>query len=132
MVGSLQCFYPRPDIAPPGPLSGGRSASRPAIFDHNAAALEIILVRLCPGETRAHGLPPPQVIRCRETPITGIACCCARAASGHAAAPPSVAKNFLVRCGLPCDPSAGGHSCNGGMIPRFHRAVCTDADGQVE
>jgi hypothetical protein len=25
---------------------------------------------------------------------------------------------------LPCDPSVGGHSCNGGMIPRFHRAVC--------
>jgi hypothetical protein len=27
-------------------------------------------------------------------PITGIADCCARAASGHAAAPPSMAKNF--------------------------------------
>jgi hypothetical protein len=27
-------------------------------------------------------------------PITGIAGCCARAASGHAVAPPSVAKNF--------------------------------------
>jgi hypothetical protein len=25
---------------------------------------------------------------------------------------------------LPCDPPTGGHSCNGGMIPRFHRAVC--------
>jgi len=30
---------------------------------------------------------------------------------------------FVVRCGLPCDPPVGGHSCNGGMIPRFHRAV---------
>jgi hypothetical protein len=29
-----------------------------------------------------------------RNPITGIAGCCARAASGHAAAPPSVAKNF--------------------------------------
>jgi hypothetical protein len=30
-----------------------------------------------------------------RNPITGIASCCARAASGHAAAaPPSVAKNF--------------------------------------
>src|SRR5262249_12178352 len=23
-----------------------------------------------------------------------------------------------------CDPPVGGHSCNGGMIPRFHCAVC--------
>jgi hypothetical protein len=30
---------------------------------------------------------------------------------------------FVVRCGLPCDPPVGGHSCNGGMIPRFHRVV---------
>src|SRR6516164_8839207 len=30
---------------------------------------------------------------------------------------------FVVGCSLPCDPPAGGHSCNGGMIPRFHRAV---------
>src|SRR5262249_45761603 len=28
---------------------------------------------------------------------------------------------FVVRCGVPCDPLVGGHSCNGGMIPRFHR-----------
>src|SRR5262249_49742046 len=35
---------------------------------------------------------------------------------------------FVVRCSLPCDPPVGGHSCNGGMIPRdggilprFHR-----------
>ncbi len=26
---------------------------------------------------------------------------------------------FVVRCGLPCDPPVGGHSCNGGMISRF-------------
>src|SRR5262249_26362971 len=31
---------------------------------------------------------------------------------------------FVVRCGLPCDPPVGGHSCNGAMIPRFHRPVC--------
>jgi hypothetical protein len=31
---------------------------------------------------------------------------------------------FGVRCSLPCDPLVGGHSCNGRMIPRFHRAVC--------
>jgi hypothetical protein len=31
---------------------------------------------------------------------------------------------LFVRCSLPCDPPVGGHSCNGEMIPRFHRAVC--------
>src|SRR5262249_8273875 len=31
---------------------------------------------------------------------------------------------FVVRCSLPCDPPVGGHSCNGGMIPRFRRLVC--------
>src|SRR5262249_2261614 len=46
-----------------------------------------------------------------------------RSASGHAAAPPSVAKKFRLRCSLPCDPPAGGHSCDGRMIPRFLRAV---------
>jgi len=35
-------------------------------------------------------------------PITGIAAGCERAASGHAtAAPPSVARIFVVRCSLP-------------------------------
>jgi hypothetical protein len=61
----------------------------------------------------------------RRKPITGIGVCCARTASGHAAAaPPRAVKNFVVRCSLPCDPPVGGHSCNGGMIPRFRRAVC--------
>src|SRR5262252_8822863 len=27
---------------------------------------------------------------------------------------------FVVRYSLPCDPPVGGHSCNGGIIPRFH------------
>src|SRR6516165_4831888 len=30
---------------------------------------------------------------------------------------------FVVGGGLPCDPPVGGHSCNGGMIPRFHRVT---------
>src|SRR5262245_19647031 len=30
---------------------------------------------------------------------------------------------FVVRYGLPCDPPVGVHSCNGQMIPRFHRTV---------
>jgi hypothetical protein len=29
---------------------------------------------------------------------------------------------------LPCDPPVGGHSCNRGMIPHLHRAVCDKAD----
>src|SRR5262249_28221006 len=31
---------------------------------------------------------------------------------------------FGVRCSLPCDPPVGGHSCNGGMIPRFPPLRC--------
>src|SRR5262249_25022753 len=30
---------------------------------------------------------------------------------------------FVVGYSLPCDPPVGGHSCNGGIIPRFHRAA---------
>src|SRR5262245_25530140 len=46
--------------------------------------------------------------------------CCAPAASGHALRRRRARlRNFVVRCGLPCDPPFGGHSCNGGMIPRF-------------
>src|SRR5262249_11507823 len=37
---------------------------------------------------------------------------------------------FVVRYGVPCDPPVGGHSCNGGMIPSFHRAVCERAIGR--
>src|SRR5262245_12349377 len=45
----------------------------------------------------------------------------------RAAKPPprrrALPRIFVVQCGLPCDPPGGGHSCNGGIIPRFHRAV---------
>src|SRR5262249_51792611 len=33
---------------------------------------------------------------------------------------------FVVGCGLPCDPPGGGHSLNGGMISRLHRAAIGD------
>ena len=36
---------------------------------------------------------------------------------------PAWLRIFVVGCSLRCDPPVGGHSCNGGMIPRFHRAV---------
>jgi hypothetical protein len=49
----------------------------------------------------------------------------------RAAMPPPLRRAWLrifaVRCGLPCDPPVGGHSCDAGMIPRFHRAV-SDSD----
>ena len=47
----------------------------------------------------------------------------ADAQPSRAAANQQGAAFFVVRCSLPCDPPAGGHSCNGGIIPRFHRAV---------
>src|SRR5262249_38941791 len=34
---------------------------------------------------------------------------------------------FVARCSLPCDPPVGGHSCNGGMIARFHHPVRNEA-----
>src|SRR5262249_10252834 len=49
------------------------------------------------------------------------------ARASRAATPPrrrAWLRIFVVGCSLPCDPPVGGHSCNGGMIPRFHRAVC--------
>jgi hypothetical protein len=53
-----------------------------------------------------------------------------------AATPPPHRRAWLrisvVQCGLPCDPPLGGHSCNGGIIPRFHRAVSLcDRPGQA-
>ena len=55
--------------------------------------------------------------------ITGIAGCCARAASGHAtAAPPSAASNSrrpMVTVIRPCRAR-----CVKGTIPRRERAVC--------
>src|SRR5262245_1908104 len=51
---------------------------------------------------------------------------------------------FVVRCGLPCDPPVGGHSCNGGMTARsvtkksdqnvcvcFGGSMCIRAAGQA-
>src|SRR5215831_17692647 len=39
---------------------------------------------------------------------------------------------FVVRCGLPSDPPVGGHSCNGGMIPRFEPLVVSGGKAQNE
>src|SRR5262245_36727878 len=39
---------------------------------------------------------------------------------------------FVVGCSLPCDPPVGGHSCNGGMIPRFQPLVVRGGKAQSE
>jgi len=58
-------------------------AERPPVFDCHILALEEAAI----GQTLAK---PGQKMRgVSGYPITGIGCCCARAASGHAAAPPS-------------------------------------------
>src|SRR6516225_7164355 len=51
-----------------------------------------------------------------STPITGIADCCARAASGHVAAPPSAAINSRRRIWIAMRPSHGGHATGGDDI----------------
>jgi len=66
---------------------------RPAIFDRDVLALDIA------GRLEALAKYAQTIAEISgdaewRTPITGIADCCARAASGHAAAPPTVAKNF--------------------------------------
>src|SRR5262249_18023828 len=84
-----------------------------------------ILSLSAPDGTRADASRTPQAMRCRET-RSPAALAVGRAP--RAATPPrrraAWLRIFVVRCSLPCDPPAGGHSCNGGMIPRFDRAVC--------
>jgi hypothetical protein len=63
---------------------------RRAVFDHDVLALDEACFLQALAE-RGHQVSG---IVSRRKLITGIAGCCARAASGHAAAPPSVAKNF--------------------------------------
>jgi hypothetical protein len=68
--------------------------SRPAIFNHNVAAFNVAGFVQAPPETVQPGVSDSGDPEFRY-PITGMAACCARAASGHAtAAPPSVAKNI--------------------------------------
>src|SRR5262249_39895329 len=63
-------------------------------------------------------------------PITGIAGCCARAASGHvAAAPPSAASNSRRPMVTVIRPSHA--RCVEGRIPRHERAVFTFKEGRM-
>ena len=65
----------------------------PAIYDGDVFALDIARL-LQPGEMRACASASVRAMCAPRNPITGIAVCCARAASGHAAAaPPSSVMN---------------------------------------
>ena len=105
---------------PGGNLTGANS------FIGELAAKRLELLReLLPGVTRVTALVNP------SGPLAEPAL---RDIEPAARAPPRAATPsprrrawlsiFVVRCGLPCDPPVGGHSCNGGTIPRFYRPVC--------
>ena len=67
---------------------------RPAVFDRDVLALDDSRLPSGPGGTRPRGAQIASSDVLRRNPITGIAGCCARAASGHAAAaPPSSVMN---------------------------------------
>jgi hypothetical protein len=68
------------------PRQAVRIVIRPANIDRQVLAFDIV-----------HILEPLAGAPLCNSPITGIACCCARAASGHAAALPSPAMNSRRR-----------------------------------
>ena len=69
--------------------AGSRSyCLRPAILDRHVLTLDIAGSRSDPGGTRRQGARRVTGDQPLRNPITGIAGCCARAASGHAAAAP--------------------------------------------
>jgi hypothetical protein len=65
----------------------------PPVFDRHVLALDIACVLQALAKS-AHTFTIASGDWMLRNPITGVALCCARAASGHAAAPPSEAKNF--------------------------------------
>src|SRR5215471_14326245 len=74
---------------------------------------------------RADGPPTRQAIFGRATrPPASLAAARAPRAATSLRRREAWLRIFVVRCSLPCDTPVGGHSCNGGRIPRFHRAVC--------
>src|SRR5262249_37215903 len=78
------------------------------------------------GSTAAEGLPrigrTSIATRWRSCGLPQSASC-----SENFVIPPDVfgqtLRIFVVRLGLPCDPAVGGHSWNGGMIPKADRQV---------
>src|SRR6516225_3439439 len=73
--------------------------------------------------------------RCMDARMRHAACARPAARAPRAATPlprrQAWLRIFVVGCSLPCDPPVGGHSCNGGIIARFDRAVRTKGDRQV-
>jgi len=93
---------------------------RPAIFDRHVAAFD----SLRPWRNAAANGPYPLGVSLLRNPITGIAGCCPRAASGHvAAAPPSAANNSRRPMLTVIRPSPA--RCVEGTIARHERAVFT-------
>ena len=90
-------------VRPPAPAID-RSVLCPAVFDCDVLAFDVsgfaqALAECAPVRTVGDALP--------RNPITGIAGCCARAASGHAAAaPPSVKTNSRRRMWIAMRPLA--------------------------
>ena len=64
-----------------------------------------------------------------STPITGMTGCCARAATGHAAAPPSATSNSRRPMVTVIRPSRA--RCVNGTIARHRRAVFTFKQGRM-
>ena len=120
MIGmaDVACFAAKaagvPDVTMTSTLSRTNSAAISANRSKRPSAqrYSIAMVRpsfhpsSCNRCTKAatHSLPPESVVWPRNPMVGGFPACCARAASGHAAAPPSSAMNsrrFTARC-LPC------------------------------
>ena len=74
---------------------------RPAVFDRHVAALDVAGFAQALAECRHAICGRRRPTRRSRNPITGIAGCCARAASGHAAALPSPAMNSRRRIRSP-------------------------------
>ena len=68
-------------------------ATGEAILDRYVLTLNVSRLPLAPVGTGRRGNSSAPHVSLLSHPITGIAACCARAATGHAAAPPTSATN---------------------------------------
>ena len=119
--------------------AGSRSilALRPAVFDRHVLALDIAGFLEALAERDDDGLAVASADWELRNPITGTAGCCARATTGHAAAPPSPAMNSRRRIRHPLKPlvraAYRGRGCMSGLealsfLQRGRPLVCRVAD----